>query len=45
MCIVCDVFQDTKPLGTVTLPGNKVLRHGEDSKQPGCFKFEVVSKF
>jgi hypothetical protein len=34
---------DTKPLGTVTLPQNKVLRHGEDPKQPGCFKFEVVS--
>ena len=37
--------QDTKPLGTVTLSGNKLLRHGDDGKQPGCFKFEIVGEY
>nr|XP_035921034.1 rho GTPase-activating protein 24-like isoform X2 [Halichoerus grypus]XP_035921035.1 rho GTPase-activating protein 24-like isoform X2 [Halichoerus grypus]XP_035921036.1 rho GTPase-activating protein 24-like isoform X2 [Halichoerus grypus]XP_035921038.1 rho GTPase-activating protein 24-like isoform X2 [Halichoerus grypus]XP_035921039.1 rho GTPase-activating protein 24-like isoform X2 [Halichoerus grypus] len=33
---------ETKPLGTIFLPGNKVLEHPCNEESPGKFLFEVV---
>ncbi|XP_073897931.1 rho GTPase-activating protein 24 isoform X2 [Castor canadensis] len=33
---------ETKPLGTIFLPGNKVLEHSCNEENPGKFLFEVV---
>ncbi|XP_007525092.1 rho GTPase-activating protein 24 isoform X2 [Erinaceus europaeus] len=33
---------ETKPLGTIFLPGNKVLEHACNEESPGKFLFEVV---
>ncbi|XP_023580472.1 rho GTPase-activating protein 24-like isoform X2 [Trichechus manatus latirostris] len=34
--------EETKPLGTIFLPGNKVLEHPCNEDSPGKFFFEVV---
>ncbi|XP_019479619.1 PREDICTED: rho GTPase-activating protein 24-like [Hipposideros armiger] len=34
--------EETKPLGTIFLPGNKVLEHPCNEESPGKFLFEVV---
>ncbi|XP_012626365.1 rho GTPase-activating protein 24 isoform X1 [Microcebus murinus] len=34
---------ETKPLGTIFLPGNKVLEHPCNEENPGKFLFEVVA--
>uniref|UniRef100_A0A8D0GEG6 PH domain-containing protein n=1 Tax=Sphenodon punctatus TaxID=8508 RepID=A0A8D0GEG6_SPHPU len=33
---------ETKPLGTIFLPGNKVLEHPCNEDSPGKFLFEVI---
>ena len=34
---------DLRPLGSIFLPGNKVIRHEFDAQDPEKFLFEVVS--
>ena len=34
---------DLRPLGSIFLPGNKVIRHEFDAQEPEKFLFEVVS--
>ena len=35
--------QDNKPLGTIPLAGNKLIRHPDDLKLPNQYRFEIAS--
>ena len=36
--------QESKPLGSIPLAENKVIRHPDDPKLPNQYRFEIISK-
>ena len=43
MCFSSLPKQESKPLGTIPLAGNKIIRQPDDPKLPNQYRFEIVS--